>query len=58
MKRILRVLPLTHLIEAVVNQFDQRRGINVRVDVHSPVALDYFHTKIQRILTDTDIKIN
>lgn len=55
-KRMLKVVPFTHLIEAVVNHFDQRRGINVRVDFHSPVALDYFHTKIQRILTDTDIK--
>lgn len=41
---MLEVLPFTHLIEAVVNQFDQRRGIKVRVDIHSPVALDYFHT--------------
>lgn len=43
---------LTHLIEALVHQLDQRRRINVGVYFHGPVALDYFHAEVQRVLQD------
>lgn len=43
---------LTHLIEALVHQFDQCRRINIGVYFHRPVALDYFHTEVQRVLKD------
>lgn len=43
---------LTHLIEALVHQFDQRRRINIGVHFHRPVALDYFHAEVQRVLKD------
>lgn len=43
---------LTHLIEALVHQLDQRRRINIGVYFHGPVALDYFHAEVQRVLQD------
>lgn len=45
-----RIMLLTHLIKALIHQLDQCRWINIRVHLHSPVALNYFHTEVQRVL--------